>query len=146
LKAIWQNKVVPFLEATRYQGVRVDGGWAGLDQQLEDDPENEESKKYRAEFNLFIHQRAHNLTGSLLFRFENNEKKFSLDFNVTGYIWEGYLTLNFTPKDKKLTSYATSLVKLHSGGETLVGKYVFRNVEQEFVSDVPLFLSRASSS
>ena len=59
-----------------------------------------------------------------------------------GYIWEGYVTLNFTPKDKRITSYATALVKLHDGGISLVGTWLFRDVAKEGVNQVPLCLFR----
>ena len=76
------------------------------------------------------------------FSFKNKEKDFTLDFDVTGYLWEGYLTLNFLPKDKRVTSYATALLKLHGGGASLVGQMCFRNVEEEKVTAIELGLGR----
>ena len=55
---------------------------------------------------------------------------------------EGYITLNFTPKDKRVTSYATALLKLHDGGQTLVGSWLFRDVIKENVLQASMYLSR----
>jgi hypothetical protein len=78
----------------------------------------------------------------MLFKFKNPEEEFAIDFNVSGYIWEDYVTLNFTPKDRRITSYATALLKIHDNGLTLVGTRLFRDVIQETVSQTSMFLLR----
>lgn len=138
LNVFWKSKVTPFLAATRYQGVKIEGTWVGFGENKDPD----QGDIFRTEFSLFLTQSAHDLNGSFLFKFKNESKEFTIDFNVNGYMWEGYVTLNFTPKDRRITSYATSLLKLHDGGATLVGKWLFRDVINEFVNDVPLILAR----
>ncbi|WP_235039668.1 hypothetical protein [Vreelandella profundi] len=142
IKVAWTAKVVPFLVATRYQGVKIDGQWVGSGKN--EDPEK--GDVFETEFSLFLSQNAHQLSGSFLFKFKNPQKDFNLDFDVGGYMWEGYVTLNFTPKDKRVTSYATALVKLHDGGHTLIGTWLFRDVISEFVNQVPLILVRSQNS
>lgn len=142
IKVLWTKKAVPFLVSTRYQGVKIDGQWVGSGKN--DDPE--QGTIFETEFSLFISQSAHHLGGSFHFKFKNQEKNFNLDFDVSGYMWEGYVTLNFTPKDKRVTSYATALVKLHDGGQSLIGTWLFRDVINEFVNQVPLFLVRSQNS
>jgi hypothetical protein len=136
-KAIWESKITPYLAELRYQGVRVDGPWVGVG----DDP----TTHIHSEARLFIEQNAQNITGSFTYSFRSPEKNFTLDFKVNGYIWEGYLTLNCLPKDRRVTSYATALLKIHGGGIALVGQYCFRNVETESVSAVPMSLSRGDA-
>ena len=131
-KLFWQSKVNPYLRAIRYQGVKVDGSWVGKSK----DEEHEQESR------LFLLQSAHQLAGSFVFTFKNDEKDFTLDFDVTGYLWEGYMTLNFLPKDKRITSYATALLKLHGGGGSLVGQMCFRNVEEEKVTAIAIGLGR----
>jgi hypothetical protein len=138
IKSFWTFKVTPFLKSIRYQGVQIDGKWSGLDENTD----SEKGEIYKSEFNLFIKQNAHELTGSCFFQFKNEHKDASLEFNVTGYIWEGYVTLNFTPRDKRITSYATTLLKLHDGGHSLKGTWLFRDVEKEFVNSVPMVIFR----
>lgn len=138
VKVIWDTKIVPFLISSRYQGVKIDGQWSGYSEN--NDPEKGDI--FKSEFSLFLSQNAHELSGSFLFKFKNNEKEFNLDFDVRGYMWEGYITLNFTPKDKRVTSYATALLKLHDGGHTLIGTWLFRDVIKEFVNQVPMILVR----
>jgi predicted small secreted protein len=131
-KYFWQRKVTPYLKAVRYQGVVVDGSWIG---KSKDEHHEQESR-------IFLEQHAHQLNGTFIFSFKNNEKDFVLDFQVTGYMWEGYLTLNFIPKDKRVTSYATALLKLHGGGTHLVGQMCFRNVDEEKVTAIPMAVGR----
>ncbi len=133
IKVLWDAKLRPFLSEVRYQGVKVDGRWNG----------QSKDETHQADSNLFLTQSAHSLAGTFNFKFKNKEKDFEIDFVVNGYMWEGYLTLNFKPRDRRVTSYATTLLKLHSGGNVLLGEMVFRNVEEEKVSNVPLFLVRA---
>ena len=138
IKVIWTAKVVPFLSATRYSGVKIDGQWSGNDRN--DNSENGDI--YESESSLFLEQNAHSLSGAYMFKFKSENKEFSLNFDVNGYMWEGYITLNFTPKDKRITSYATTLLKLHDGGSSLIGTWLFRDVINESVNQVPLKLIR----
>lgn len=145
MKVFWTAKVTPFLASIRYQGVEINGQWSGYEEITEKDVAEgkQEGPPLKLEHSLFLNQNAHNLTGSLLFKFKNPNKEFALDFNVTGYMWEGYVTLNFTPKDRRITSYATALLKLHAGGQTLVGNWLFRDVIKEVVTQTPMFLVRS---
>ena len=138
LKSFWTSKVTPFLRSIRYQGVQVDGNWSGIDENTD----TEKGGIYKTEFNLFVKQNAHELTGTCFFKYKDDVKDGGLEFNVTGYIWEGYVTLNFTPRDKRITSYATALLKLHDGGHSLIGTWLFRDVEKEFVNHVTMALFR----
>lgn len=144
IKVFWTEKVTPFLASIRYQGVVIAGQWSGFIEITEKDIEEGklEGPPLKSEYSLFLIQNAHNLTGSFLFKFKNPEKEFAIDFNVSGYMWEGYVTLNLTPKDRRITSYATALLKLHDGGQTLVGTWLFRDVIQEIVNQTPLFFVR----
>lgn len=142
IKNLWVTRVVPFITATRYQGVKIDGQWTGASKN--EDPEVAEI--YSSDAKLYIDQKAHELSGLFIFSFKNEKKNVTLEFNVKGYIWEGYVTLNFTPKDRRVTSYATALLKLHEGGTLLLGDWLFRNVETEFVSTTPLSLGRSLQS
>ena len=138
LKSIWTYKIVPFISSTRYQGVKLDGHWIG--HQKNDNPKK--GDLFENESSLFLEQSAQNLKGTYTFKFQNENKDFTLEFDVKGYIWEGYITLNFTPRDRRVTSYATSLLKLHNGGFSLVGQWLFRDVEKEFVNGTQLILVR----
>jgi hypothetical protein len=142
IKELWVTKATPFIAATRYQGVLINGQWQGTSENK--DPE--QGHVFSNSSQLFLDQKAHQLTGLFIFNFSNDSKTFTLEFNVTGYIWEGYVTLNFTPKDRRVTSYGTALLKLHNGGNTLQGEWLFRNVETEFVNQSPLYLGRELQS
>jgi hypothetical protein len=138
IKNLWTTKALPLLTATRYQGVLIGGQWQG--DYNNTDPSN--GPVFSTSTKLFLDQKAHQLSGLYLFDFKSHDRDFSLEFNVSGYIWEGYLTLNFTPKDRRITSYGTTLLKLHNGGNLLLGTWIYRNVEEERVDSSPLSLAR----
>lgn len=134
-KTIFDTKLTPYIRETRYQGVKVDGAWSGLNK---DDKSESESR-------LFLNQSAHDLTGSFTLKYKDENKDITLDFNVRGYMWEGYITLNLIPKDRRVTSYATALLKLHDGGYLLVGQWCFRNVQTDQVEVSAMSLGRENS-
>jgi len=137
-KEFWESRVVPYLQELRYQGVKIDGAWSGYTK-----VEGQEAVEgFESDTRLFLVQSAHKLTGSFTFTFKNSKKNFTLDFNVSGYMWEGYITLNFLPKDRRITSYGTTLLKLHDGGHSLLGQWCFRDVEAEKVISIPMSLGR----
>lgn len=131
-KVVWDAKVTPFIRETRYQGVKVEGAWSG----------SFKDEKTETESRLFIDQSAHDLSGSFMVKYKDETKNFVIDFNVRGYMWQGYITLNFIPKDRRVTSYGTALLKLHDGGGNLVGQWCIRNVMTEQVEAWPMTLSR----
>lgn len=131
-KSFWDAKVTPFIRETRYQGVKVDGAWSG----------SAKGENCESESRLFIEQSAHELTGAFTIKYKDSAKSFMIDFNVRGYMWEGYITLNFIPKDRRITSYGTALLKLHDGGINLVGQWCTRNVMTEQVEAWPIVLGR----
>ncbi len=132
IKLFWDKKVTPYLQSIRYQGVKIEGAWVGASK---DDNHESESR-------LYLTQNAHEISGSFTFSFKSKEKTFTIDFNVKGYMWEGYITINFIPKDKRVTSYATALLKLHGGGGLLMGQMCFRNVDTEEVTVIPMTVGR----
>lgn len=134
-KKLWDGWAVPFIRATRYSGVQVEGTWIGVN------PDPEEGNKIR----LFLRQSAHDLAGDMTLTLTGGGSERVLDFVVNGYMWEGFLTLNLRPKDRRVTSYATVLVKLHDGGQRLLGQMAFRNVQADIVETSKLILSRTVS-
>lgn len=141
-KAFWEFKITPYLQEMRYQGVKIDGAWSGYVKVEEKGEGESKVEGFESDMRLFLIQSAHKLTGSYTFSFKNSKKNFTLDFNVSGYMWEGYITLNFLPKDRRITSYGTALLKLHNGGHSLVGQWCFRDVEAETVIAIPMLLGR----
>lgn len=137
-KVFWSTTITPYLKSIQYQGVKVDGQWYGSDQ----NQDSEKGQVFESESNLILTQNAHALAGSFTLSYVDAEKSFSLAFNVTGYMWEGYITLNFVPKDKRVTSYATTLLKLHDGGQLLLGSLLYRDVGEEQVGHLTLALAR----
>lgn len=137
LKAIWDAKLRPFLNELRYQGVDIAGKWVGRGA--------DEKTSASSEFTLFLTQSAQSLAGTYRLKHQSPTNSFDLNFNVVGRIWEGYIILNLTPIDRRVTSYATSLLKIAGGGVTLEGQICFRNVNEERVVTEPLILARGAA-
>ena len=134
IKSIWDSKIKPALREIRYQGVDISGTWEG---KAEDTTNN-----VSTQVSLYLTQSAQNLGGTFLLRHKSPSHDFEINFKVTGYIWEGYATLNLTPINRQITSYATSLLKIAGGGVSLDGQMCFRNVNEERVSAESLVLHR----
>src|SRR5688572_12973211 len=111
LKDQWIKTIRPYLEEIRYSGVRVAGIWRGYSRDAYHD----------SDATLQLTQSATRLTGRFSFRFRSALKQFTIEYDVTGYLWEGYLTLNFRPADKGTTTSATALLKIAGGGSALAG-------------------------
>jgi hypothetical protein len=136
IKDLWIKTLRPYIEELRYQGVTVAGTWRGFSR----------DEFHDSDAALILQQSAQKITGTFSFRFRSAVKQFTVDYQVTGYIWEGYLTLNFRPTDKGVTTSATALFKIAGGGSGLVGQFVFRNTETEGVTPIYLSLARVVSS
>ncbi len=132
IKALWTGKVFPLIEAIRYRGLKIDGVWEG----------EHVDEKSRSESRLTLKQKAHRLSGAFTFKYLGPDKEFTLDFDVDGAVWEGFLTLNFSPSDRRITSCATSLVKIKGGGSVMAGAFLFRNADIDDVGVVPFTLRR----
>src|SRR4051812_43639069 len=134
LKDLWVKILRPYVEELRYNGVSVGGTWRGYSR----------DEFHDSDMHLRLAQSALRITGTFNFRFRSAQKQFTIDYDVTGYLWEGYLTLNFRPVDKSITTSATGLFKIAGGGAALAGQFCFRNVELEAVT--PLFITMARVS
>lgn len=136
LKWLWDQRLHPFLREMRYSGVMIAGLWEG---HVEDQKENSS-----AEMRLFLKQSARDLSGTFNIRHTSPTNNYEILHDVIGHIWEGYVVLNFTPTDRRITSYSTALLKIDGGGVGLTGKLAFRDVFQEGVLAEDLQLSRSN--
>jgi hypothetical protein len=134
-KFLWDEHLRPFLQELRYQGVKIDGQWTG----------NSKDQDSSTDVKLFLTQNALILNGTFILKHASKDNNFEITFKASGQIWEGYVILNFTPVDRRITSYATSLLKIHSGGLSLFGQFCFRNVNDEKVEAVGMMLMREQS-
>ena len=133
LTTLW---LIPRYQEWRYQGADIAGTWVA-------DLGDETDSSLRTKYSLKLIQRAHNLSGTLHFEFENSQKNFTSDFYVNGEYWEGYFTITFKSVDRKLFSRATMVMKLIDGGGGMRGHFSFRDVVNDSVSTVPLVLIRS---
>lgn len=133
-KIIWDTRLQPFLRELRYAGVKIDGKWVGRGT----DPQG----LWTTEMLLLLKQSAFELTGTFNLKHQGVENKFEILFNVSGRIWEGYIILNLSPIDRRITSYATAMLKIDGGGVGLVGQIAYRDVFKEYVVSEPVSMGR----
>jgi hypothetical protein len=136
-KMIWVEKLFPLLQESQYSGIKMDGKWFGIGKG------KVEEEEWKTEMVLFLSQSALNLKGTYSLKHESQSINFELNFYVHGHIWEGYVILNFTPIDRRVTSYATSLLKISDGGKNLIGKIAYRDVKEDKVTAEGVWLHRA---
>ena len=138
LKGFFDKVIDPAIRARLYSGVDLSGQWYGNDQA--------DSQTISSEITCNLKQSAHAISGSLRVQYSSPEKAFELDFDVTGHLWEGYVTLNLRPSDKRVTSYACCLLKVVEGGLKLRGASVYRSVVSDDVDVMPWALVRGSAA
>ncbi|AUJ72418.1 hypothetical protein [Pseudoalteromonas sp. NC201] len=133
-KGIWLKIILPSYQSARYQGADISGSW-------EKDYENKQ-KGTLSSFSFVIKQNAHDVSGSLYFVHKSPEKNFSVDYELIGEYWEGYLTLSCRSKDRRVFSQGAIFLKLTNNGKAFNGYFSFRNSSDDIVSSNKLELKR----
>jgi len=129
----WIKVIFPWYQTTRYQGADISGSWFA-DQTFEDSKNS---------FSLVLKQSAHVITGSLQFTYTSPQRRFNIDYSVSGEYWEGYLNLSCRSKDRRAYSHASMFLKLINNGTGLLGQFSFRDATKDQVTTVPIGLDRA---
>ncbi len=134
IKEFWLKILVPWYRSFRYQGADISGGWFA--------EYTEENTGVKSTYSVVIQQNAHRITGSMQCSFVSPERKFNIDYNLSGEYWEGYLNLACRSKDRKIYSHASMFLKLVNGGSGLLGQFCYRNVFEDKVNNFHLGLDR----
>lgn len=93
-----------------------------------------------------LKQSAHALHGTCMMELYSRDNEFKVMLDVTGDLWEGYISLTLKPKARKISSYSVALLKVAGGGVALVGGHLFRNVNDEKVDDMIVSFVRGSGN
>ncbi len=131
-KSLWTKSIEPYLSKVRYKGIDVSGPWTAIDL----------SETTAIRFSMDLKQSAHSLSGTCLMELYSLDNEFKVMLNVTGDLWEGYISLTLKPADRKISSYSVALLKVSGGGVALVGAHPFRNVNAERVDDMTVSFVR----
>lgn len=135
VKEFWLKVLLPWYQAFRYQGADISGSWfAKFD--------DKDGLNTQSTYALSLKQRAHKITGSMQVSFSSNERKFNIDYNLTGEYWEGYLTLTCRSRDNKAYSHGSMFVKLVNNGTGLLGQFNFRHAFEDKVETIRIGLDR----
>ncbi len=136
MKALWTRSIEPYLSKVRYKGLDVSGPWTAIDLN--------ESNAIR--FSMDLKQSAHALSGTCMMELYSTDNEFKVMLDVTGDLWEGYISLTLKPEDRKISSYSVALLKVAGGGVALVGGHLFRNVNDEKVDEMSVSFVRGSGN
>lgn len=123
--------IVPWYQEIKYQGVDLNGTWSN----------NEESPD-KAKFEMTIKQNAHLIKGEALITGSIIKDGNKLEFNMTGTVWEGYLSLTMKSKDRSRVSFATLLLKVCNGGQQLEGNLSHKSMAEDIVKSGNVLLFR----
>jgi len=133
LKEFWVKILMPWYQSFKYQGADISGSWYA---------EYSSEDSIKTTYSVTLNQSAHKITGSMQFTFVSPERKFNIDYNLSGEYWEGYLSLACRSKDRKVYSHASMFLKLVNGGSGLLGQFCYRNVFEDKVENFSLGIDR----
>jgi hypothetical protein len=133
-KKFWSEVLLPLYQNYRYQGADISGSWFT--------EYNTEEPAFKSTFSVVLKQNAHKITGSMHFTYEAEDRKFNIDYNLSGEYWEGYINLTCRSKDRKTFSHGSMFLKLINNGSGLLGQFNFRHSTDDKVVNMPLGLDR----
>jgi hypothetical protein len=132
LGKLFYNVIIPWYQKIIYKGVDLVGGW---EQEI---PESEGS----SHFQLTLKQNANNISGNMAYTRKKDSGETRILYDVSGSVWEGFITLNFNSLDRKKVAFATALLKVKHGGSKLSGNLSYRNFNIDDVDSVSICLAR----
>lgn len=134
--SLWTRSVEPYLIGLRYRGIDIAGPWTAIDI----GPEN------ASRFSMDLRQTAHSVRGTCMLEHYSAENEFKVMLELTGDLWEGYISLTHKPSDRKISSYSVGLLKVSGGGTGLEGIHLYRNVNEERVEEMPVSFVRGTGN
>ncbi len=132
-KEFWLKILLPWYQSFRYQGADISGSWFA---------EYKDETNTKSTYSIVLKQSAHKVVGSMHFTFISNNRRFNVDYNLTGEYWEGYLNLTRRSKNRKMYSHGSMFLKLINNGSGLLGQFNFRHAFDDTVASFPLGIDR----
>ena len=130
---LFTRVVLPWYGALVYRGIDLEGEWSS---QLK-----EHGANYVYRVTLF--QRAHDLTGTATITKSGARAEDYHDvFAITGFTWEGYVSLTLRSVSRKRLSFASALLRIEKRGGRLVGHWAFRGGRSDQVESEQIVLKR----
>ncbi|EIZ1345127.1 hypothetical protein MOU86_004649 [Vibrio parahaemolyticus] len=131
----FKHRFVPWYQSITYKGVDINGTW---------ETSAVSGAGIHAKMEMAIRQNAHELDGSLtIVQGADPDKPTQVtNLNVSGHLWEGFLTLNMQSVDRTRLSFSTSLLQVLNGGLRLKGIYSFRSIQADEIESVEVTWKR----
>jgi hypothetical protein len=134
LSKIFVNIVMPWYQRIIYKGVDLNGEWLG---------EMIDTAELSFPFRINLIQNAHDLSGNAhIDKSKAKDSDHGTHYKMNGYVWEGYVTLNFQSDDRTRLSFATSLLQVKKGGLKLEGYFVFRDMRHDEIRERLVYFNR----
>ena len=126
--------VMPWYLQLIYRGVDVNGSWLAQYNHL---------NGFIIQTNLQIVQRAHSISGHLTLVQEHPSVTAIVNsLDLTGHVWEGFITLSMQSSDRSRLSFGAGLIKVTEGGSSLSGTLLFRNIQTELVESAAMIFEK----
>lgn len=125
--------ILPWYRALVYHGIDLEGEWRSQVQ--------EHGANYVYRVNL--QQRAHDLTGTATIT-KSGPDDYQDVFSLTGFTWEGYVSLTLRSVSRRRLSFASALLRTEDRGGRLVGHWAFRSGRSDQVQSEPIVLERVT--
>lgn len=126
--------VLPWYRDLVYRGIDLEGDWRSQIQ--------EHGANYI--YQLSLQQRAHDLSGTAtITKFGAGPEDYQDVFAITGFTWEGYVSLTLRSISRKRLSFANALLRTENRGGRLVGHWAYRSGRSDQVESERIVLERA---
>lgn len=135
LKTIVLSTLVPWFEDLRYKSVRLSGEWKG----------KKDTPDFDLSYCLMLKQNANHVTGTLKIekKSKGTEPSETLNFLITGDIWEGFLSFTAKSTDDTRLAFGSDLYQIKEGGRKLDGIHVYRSLRRDCVCQFSVVLERS---
>jgi len=131
---IFRHLLIPWYQRLIYKGIDLNGTWLGY---------MHDSDEIDMPFTMVIKQSAHNISGTAtIIKSLSKDIDKSTIYDIAGYVWEGYITINFQSIDRTRLAFATTLLQICKGGRCLTGRFIFRDLRADEIRERQLLLHR----
>lgn len=127
--------VVPWYRELVYRGVDLEGTWAS------------KASAHGASYDypLVLTQSGHELAGTAtITKAMTGGTGYRDAFRLSGYTWEGYVSLTLRSEDRRRLSFATALLRVEQRGGVLIGYWAYRGSHIDAVEAEQITLSRST--
>ena len=137
LKITFDRVILPLRQNSVYSGIRIDGDWSC---EQDDKPVDGEGFLVKnGTWRVTLNQKAHIVSGEARVTRSSTNGNLVVEvfkYDVTGHIYDRYVSLTMRGKNKKRIAHSNFLLELKKGGAELVGYRNFYGKEMDAIRSI----------